>query len=65
MKVLVTGGAGYIGSTLVRILLAEGHQVRVLDSLLHGGDALLGVWADPALNSSWATSAIKRSSSQP
>jgi nucleoside-diphosphate-sugar epimerase len=47
MKILVTGGAGYIGSTLVRILLAEGHQVRVLDSLLHGGHALLGVWADP------------------
>jgi nucleoside-diphosphate-sugar epimerase len=47
MKILVTGGAGYIGSTLVRILLDEGHQVRVLDSLLHGGDALLGVWADP------------------
>jgi nucleoside-diphosphate-sugar epimerase len=47
MKILVTGGAGYIGSTLVRILLSEGHQVRVLDSLLHGGDALLGVWADP------------------
>jgi nucleoside-diphosphate-sugar epimerase len=47
MNILVTGGAGYIGSTLVRILLAEGHRVRVLDSLLHGGDALLGVWADP------------------
>ena len=47
MRILVTGGAGYIGSTLVRILLAEGHQVRVLDSLLHGGDALLGVWAEP------------------
>ncbi len=48
MKVLVTGGAGYIGSALVRILLAGGHRVRVLDSLLHGGDALLGVWADPS-----------------
>lgn len=47
MKILVTGGAGYIGSTLVPMLLAEGHQVRVLDALLHGGDSLLGVWSHP------------------
>ena len=47
MKVLITGGAGYIGSTLVPMLLAEGHQVRVLDTLLHGGESLLGVWSIP------------------
>jgi len=39
-KVLVTGGAGYIGSHCVRMLLAGGHSVRVLDSLLWGDDAL-------------------------
>ena len=36
MKVLVTGGAGYLGSVVTRCLLAEGHQVRALDSLLFG-----------------------------
>ncbi len=35
-KVLVTGGAGFIGSHLVESLVAEGHQVRVLDSLVKG-----------------------------
>ncbi|HXY29935.1 MAG TPA: NAD(P)-dependent oxidoreductase [Gemmatimonadaceae bacterium] len=48
MRVVVTGGAGYVGSTLVPILLGGGHQVRVLDSLMHGGESLLGVWANPA-----------------
>ena len=47
MKILLTGGAGYIGSTLTPFLLAAGHQVRVLDYLAYGGHSLLGVWAHP------------------
>jgi nucleoside-diphosphate-sugar epimerase len=40
MQVLVTGGAGYIGNYIVKELLDKGHDVRVLDAMLWGDDAL-------------------------
>lgn len=35
MKILVTGGAGYIGGTVANLLLAQGHSVVVYDNLCH------------------------------
>jgi nucleoside-diphosphate-sugar epimerase len=43
MLIVVTGGAGYLGSVLCAKLLAAGYSVRVLDSLLYGGAPLLSV----------------------
>lgn len=55
MNMLVTGGAGFIGSHLVDALVASGHQVRVLDDLSNGkrenvnadAELLVGSLADP------------------
>jgi UDP-glucose 4-epimerase len=35
MRILVTGGAGYIGGTVTRLLLSQGHSVTVYDNLCH------------------------------
>ena len=48
-SVLVTGGAGYVGSVLVPKLLGAGHEVTVLDLYLYGHDVLDAVRGDPKL----------------
>jgi len=47
MKVVVTGGAGYVGSVVSAHLLAAGWEVTVLDKLIYGGESLLGLLGNP------------------
>ncbi len=45
--ILITGGAGYIGSILTSELLRQGYRVSVLDSLLFGGESVLPFLSHP------------------
>lgn len=47
MKVLITGGAGYVGTSLIPTLLHAGHDVLVIDNLMSGGDQLLPFFRNP------------------
>jgi nucleoside-diphosphate-sugar epimerase len=46
--VLITGGAGYVGSVLCERLLAAGHRVTAVDSLIYGEQNLFHLCANPA-----------------
>jgi len=47
VRILVTGGAGYLGSVLSERLLDVGHHVIVLDSLIYQQNSLFHLCADP------------------
>jgi nucleoside-diphosphate-sugar epimerase len=47
--VLVTGGSGYVGSHLVRMLLERGYRVRVLETFLYGNAGLRDIQSHPGL----------------
>ena len=68
MKVLVTGGAGYLGSILCERLLHGGHEVVVIDNLMYQQQTLFHLCANPdfdfvvgdARNESLMTDLVKR-----
>ena len=49
-KILVTGGAGYVGSGLLRELLKENYNVTCVDNLMFGGESLLDIWHNNNFN---------------
>lgn len=48
--ILVTGGAGYVGSCVIRALLKENYNVVCVDKLAFGGQSLLGVWSESSFH---------------
>ncbi len=63
VHVLITGGAGYIGSLLTGVLLRDGYKVTVVDDLLFGGESLLSHFDNPDFHfvkaDVWGPRAIK------
>ena len=49
-KILITGGAGYIGSVLVSELLSKGYEVTVIDNFMYKQPSLASVIPYPNLN---------------
>lgn len=49
MKILITGGAGYLGSTMIPMLLKQGHEVTLYDLFFWGVSPILPIADDPNL----------------
>ncbi|MBN1131021.1 MAG: GDP-mannose 4,6-dehydratase, partial [Chitinispirillaceae bacterium] len=49
-RVLITGGAGYLGSILCERLLAAGYRVTVIDNLMYGQGSLFHLCANPSFD---------------
>jgi nucleoside-diphosphate-sugar epimerase len=47
-RILITGGAGYLGSVLARELISQGYDVTVADNLMYSTESLLGLAGEPA-----------------
>ncbi|MCK6502018.1 NAD(P)-dependent oxidoreductase [Myxococcota bacterium] len=50
MRIVVTGGAGFIGSVLTPRLLAQGHRVHVVDNLMYGAQPILPFFFQPGFS---------------
>ena len=48
-SILVSGGAGYLGSTMVPLFLKEGYKVTIYDIFRWGSQSLLGILHEPNL----------------
>ena len=50
MRILVTGGAGYLGSILCEQLIRAGHKVRVIDNLMYRQQSLIHLCSEPSFD---------------
>ncbi len=46
MQLLITGGAGYIGGTVAKLLMAQGHNIMIYDNLCHSTEAMVPAGAE-------------------